>query len=80
MSKSFLILEISLSSCLHSNFFCCNVNLILSGDVKTGAFNLAGVNLILSGDLNLTGAFNLAGAVQTAFLKLTSLLNFMFSA
>ena len=62
MSKSFLILEISLSSCLHSNFFCCNVNLILSGDV------------------NLTGAFNLAGAVQTAFLKLTSLLNFMFSA
>ena len=62
LSKAFLILEISLSSCLHSNLFWCNVNLILSGDV------------------NLTGAFNLAGAVKTNFLKFTSILNIMFSA
>ena len=41
-SKAFLILEISFSSCLHSNLFCCNFNLILSGDVNlTGAFKLA---------------------------------------
>ena len=56
-SKAFLILEISLLSCLHSMVFCCNVNLILSGDVNlTGAFNLAGA--VKTAFLKLTSFLN----------------------